>query len=112
MTKRLLDNYARRLPRLQGALPDIPDSVTQRELAVLMLITRGLSNAEIGHELHLAESSIKSHVSHLLSKLDQKDRVQLVIYAYETGLIEPGSVPHFAPLIQYETNDFPALYRS
>jgi DNA-binding NarL/FixJ family response regulator len=98
VTRRLLDNYARRLPPLQGPRPHVPDTVTPRELAVLMLITRGLSNADIGHELHLAESSVKSHVSHLLTKLDQRDRVQLVIYAYETGLIEPGgSVPPLEP---------------
>lgn len=113
VTRRLLDNYARRLPRLHGAIPDIPDTVTQRELAVLMLITRGLSNVDIGRELHLAESSVKSHVSHLLAKLDQKDRVQLVIYAYEKGLIEPvRSVPQFEPPLADQTDAFYALHRS
>jgi regulatory LuxR family protein len=57
---------------------------------VLMLIARGLSNAAIGQQLHLAESSVKTHVGHLLAKLEQHDRVQLVIYAYETGLIVPS----------------------
>jgi DNA-binding NarL/FixJ family response regulator len=61
-----------------------------------MLVANALHNAAIAQELHLAESSVKTHVGHLLAKLDQRDRVQLVIYAYETGLIVPtGRVsPH------------------
>lgn len=66
----------------------VADSITKRELAVLMLVARGMSNAEIGRELHLAESSVKTHVSHLLTKLAKQDRVHLVIFAYEVGLIQ------------------------
>jgi DNA-binding NarL/FixJ family response regulator len=61
-----------------------------------MLVANGLHNAAIARELHVAESSVKTHVGHLLAKLGKQDRVQLVIYAYETGLIVPtGRVsPH------------------
>lgn len=94
VTKRLLDQYAQRLPAPSPTGSGVPQTITKRELAVLMLIARGLSNAAIAQELHLAESSVKTHVGHLLAKLAQHDRVQLVIYAYETGLIVPtGQLP-------------------
>jgi DNA-binding NarL/FixJ family response regulator len=94
VTRRLLDSYARWLPRSTAAASGIAELITKRELAVLILIARGLSNAAIGRELHLAESSVKSHVSHLLAKLGRHDRVQLVIYAYEAGLVTPtGQLP-------------------
>jgi DNA-binding NarL/FixJ family response regulator len=93
VTRRLLDRYARLLPAPLSANP-LPASVTPRERAVLLLVAQGLSNGAIGHALHLAESSVKTHVGHLLAKLGQQDRVQLVIYAYETGLVQPtGSLP-------------------
>ena len=93
VTRRLLDRYAARLPRDR---PDdeavrLVEDLTPRELAVLQLIARGSSNAEIGDQLHLAVSSVKSHVSHLLGKLGVVDRVQLVVLAYESGLVRPGS---------------------
>jgi DNA-binding NarL/FixJ family response regulator len=94
VTKRLLDQYSQRLPPAGPSGSDVPQTITKRELVVLLLIARGLSNAAIGQELHLAESSVKTHVGHLLAKLAQHDRVQLVIYAYETGLIVPaGQLP-------------------
>jgi DNA-binding NarL/FixJ family response regulator len=93
VTRRLLDQYARRLPPAVSG-PSVGDIVTKRELEVLMLIASGLHNAAIGQALHLAESSVKTHVGHLLAKLGKQDRVQLVIYAYETGLIVPaGHMP-------------------
>jgi DNA-binding NarL/FixJ family response regulator len=93
VTRRLLDRYARLLPAALPASP-LPPSVTARERAVLLLVAQGLSNGAIGQVLHLAESSVKTHVGHLLAKLGQQDRVQLVIYAYEMGLIQPtGSMP-------------------
>jgi DNA-binding NarL/FixJ family response regulator len=88
VTRRFLDQYARRLPPAVNR-PSVLDTITKRELAVLMLVASGLHNAAIAQELHLAESSVKTHVGHLLAKLGQQDRVQLVIYAYETGLIVP-----------------------
>jgi DNA-binding NarL/FixJ family response regulator len=88
VTRRLLDQYARRLPPAISG-PSVLDTITKRELAVLMLIASGLHNAAIGQALHLAESSVKTHVGHLLAKLGKQDRVQLVIYAYETGLVVP-----------------------
>jgi DNA-binding NarL/FixJ family response regulator len=95
VTRRFLDQYARRLPPAVNG-PSALDTITKRELAVLMLVANGLHNAAIARELHVAESSVKTHVGHLLAKLGKQDRVQLVIYAYETGLIVPtGRVsPH------------------
>ncbi len=86
VTRRLLERYAKRLPA-----PGPPDSaglhgLTSRELVVLELVAKGMSNREISDSLHLAPSSVKTHVSHLLAKLNLTDRVHLVIFAYEHGL--------------------------
>jgi DNA-binding NarL/FixJ family response regulator len=90
ITRRLLDQYARRLPPVNGRTTDMLAIVTKRELAVLMLVAKGHSNRAIGQALHLAECSVKTHVGHLLAKLRLTDRVQLVIFAYETGLVWPA----------------------
>jgi len=88
LTRRLLDRYvARPLP---GARPDRLTGVTEREVEVLRLIAGGRSNAEVAAELHLSEATVKTYVSHLLTKLDLRDRVQLTVLAYETGLVSPG----------------------
>jgi DNA-binding NarL/FixJ family response regulator len=92
VTKRLLDRYARRLPPAASPHSARLPSLTNREQQVLALVARGWSNAAIGQELHLAESSVKTHVSHLLGKLGLTDRVQVVVFAYENGLIQPGAI--------------------
>jgi DNA-binding NarL/FixJ family response regulator len=92
ITRRLLDWYAHRLPGAPLQRLDILKRLTKRELEVLGLVSRGFSNSEIGRALHVADSSVKSHVSHVLTKLGMADRVQLVILAYETGLVLPGTM--------------------
>jgi len=92
ITRRLLDRFAHRLPRATLDRGDIPHRLTRRELEVLELVAHGYSNSEIACTLHLADSSVKTHVSHILNKLGMADRVQLVILAYETGLIRPGTM--------------------
>jgi DNA-binding NarL/FixJ family response regulator len=88
VTKRLLDTYARRLPPAETGAAVA--SLSTRELAALTLVAHGLSNAEIAANLHIAESSVKTHISHLLTKLQRRQRAQLVVYAYESGLVWPG----------------------
>jgi DNA-binding NarL/FixJ family response regulator len=91
VTRRLLDRFARRLPPVaDDRRSALLDGITPRERAVLVLVAQGLSNAAIGRELHMAESSVKTHVSHLLAKLGKQDRVQLVIFAYDAGLVHPS----------------------
>ncbi|HEY9375470.1 MAG TPA: response regulator transcription factor [Jiangellaceae bacterium] len=92
VTKRLLDRYAHRLPAPTAGGSELVQGLTDREQQVLALVARGCSNSAIGAELHLAESSVKSHVSHLLNKLGLTDRVQVVVFAYENGLIQPGAI--------------------
>jgi DNA-binding NarL/FixJ family response regulator len=88
ITKRLIEEFARR-PTPRSSPPEL-DELTPRELDVLKLLARGLSNAEIAAELVLGEATIKTHVGHLLMKLNLRDRVQAVVLAYETGLVQPG----------------------
>jgi DNA-binding NarL/FixJ family response regulator len=92
VTRRLLDRFAHRLPGTTLDRPQILERLTNREIEVLELVARGYSNAEIGGALKVADSSVKTHVSHVLAKLGMVDRVHLVILAYETGLIRPGIV--------------------
>jgi DNA-binding NarL/FixJ family response regulator len=90
VTRQLLDQVARRLPAAVSRQPAELASLTQRELEVLRMLASGLSNAEIAAALVVSEATVKSHVSALLGKLGLRDRVQAVIYAYETRLIEPA----------------------
>jgi DNA-binding NarL/FixJ family response regulator len=85
VTRRLIGDFARRR-RHERPRADAVAALTPRELDVLRLVARGLSNAEIAAELFLAEQTVKTHVGHLLTKLSLRDRTQAVVYAYENGL--------------------------
>ncbi|HEX7495135.1 MAG TPA: response regulator transcription factor [Candidatus Limnocylindrales bacterium] len=87
VTRRLLDRVASRLPPAHDNKVPALSELTERELEVLKLVARGLSNAEIAEKLVVSETTVKTHVSRILAKLDLRDRVQVVILAYETGLI-------------------------
>ena len=89
-TKRLIAEFVRRVPADSGPLPDLAQ-LTDRETEVLVAISRGRSNTEIAHELFMSYATAKTHVSRLLTKLDARDRAQLVVIAYETGLIRRGA---------------------
>jgi DNA-binding NarL/FixJ family response regulator len=90
ITRRLIEQFARTARPAHDEPPVGLAELTGRELEVLRLIARGLSNAEIAAELVLSESTVKTHVAHLLSKLELRDRVQAVVMAYETGLVAPA----------------------
>jgi DNA-binding NarL/FixJ family response regulator len=89
ITKRLIERFVVR-PRPEEAVPALTE-LSPRELEVLRLIARGLSNAEIASELIVGEATVKTHVAHILRKLSLRDRVQAVVFAYENGLVEPGT---------------------
>jgi DNA-binding NarL/FixJ family response regulator len=89
ITRRLIGQFARASRPAPGDVPERLEDLTARELDVLRLVARGLSNAEIAAELILGENTIKTHVAHLLGKLGLRDRVQAVVVAYETGLVTP-----------------------
>ena len=89
--RRLLDRFAAVLPDPHAAPPGDLSALTDREREVLVQVARGLSNAEIARELRVSETTVKTHVGHVLTKLGLRDRVQAVVLAYETGLVRPGS---------------------
>jgi DNA-binding NarL/FixJ family response regulator len=90
VTRQLLDQVGRRLPAAVSRTPDGLAELTEREQEVLRMLAVGMSNAEIARGLVVSEPTVKTHVSNLLGKLGLRDRVQAVIYAYESGLITPG----------------------
>jgi DNA-binding NarL/FixJ family response regulator len=89
ITRRVIDEFARQPDR--SVRPTALDELTGRELEVLTHVSRGRANAEIAAELHLAPATVKTHVANLLQKLGVRDRIQLVIVAYESGLVAPGT---------------------
>jgi DNA-binding NarL/FixJ family response regulator len=92
ITRRLVERFAPRTPARLAVHADLSE-LTPRELEVLRLLARGLSNAELAAELTLSEATIKTHVGRILTKLQLRDRVQAVVLAYETGLAGPGAGP-------------------
>jgi DNA-binding NarL/FixJ family response regulator len=91
VTRRVIEEFVRRPPSSMQTLPPELAELTARELEVLKLIARGLSNAEIAKELFVSETTVKTHVAHVLMKLGVRDRVQAVVLAYETGLAGSGN---------------------
>ena len=85
ITKRVIEQFAR-IPR--PTPPKELDDLSEREREVFRLISRGLSNGEIAQELYITETTVKTHVTHILQKLNLRDRVQAVVLAYQTGLFE------------------------
>ena len=90
ITRRLVEEFVRRPPPGQKAPTELAE-LTDRELEVLQLIAKGLSNGEIAKELFLSEATVKTHVTRILMKLQLRDRVQAVVLAYESGLVQPGA---------------------
>ncbi|MEV4706863.1 response regulator transcription factor [Actinoplanes sp. NPDC049316] len=91
VTRRLITEFVARPGSPATAPGGLPAALTEREREVLTLIARGRSNAELAAELHVSPGTVKTHIGRLLSKLQARDRAQLVILAYETGLISPRS---------------------
>jgi len=89
ITRRLIEEFAHRPP--SSARPAALEALSPRELDVLRLVARGLSNAEIAGELCVGDATVKTHVSRILQKLALRDRVQAVVLAYESGLLQPGN---------------------
>jgi len=87
VTRKLISEFARQAPARRG--PGL-DEVTDREQDVLALVARGMSNAEIAAELVVSRPTVKTHVSRLLTKLDARDRAQLIVVAYESGFVTPA----------------------
>jgi DNA-binding NarL/FixJ family response regulator len=85
VTRRLIEEFAKRPEPVAGKSKEL-ETLTDREREVLQEVARGLTNAEIAQRLHVSETTVKTHVAHLLNKLDLRDRVQAVILAYEAGL--------------------------
>jgi DNA-binding NarL/FixJ family response regulator len=90
ITRRLIERFAHR--PVPGGQPGTSlEELTPRELDVLRLLARGMSNAEIAQQLIVGEATVKTHVAHVLAKLNLRDRIHAVVFAYESGLVQPGS---------------------
>jgi DNA-binding NarL/FixJ family response regulator len=92
ITKRVIEEFISRPPStISPERPPKLNELTARELEVLGFMARGLSNAEIARDLFVSETTVKTHVARILMKLDLRDRVQAVVFAYESGLVQPGT---------------------
>jgi DNA-binding NarL/FixJ family response regulator len=91
ITRRVIEEFLRRPPASARTPPPELEELTARELEMLRYIARGLSNAEIAKAAFVSETTVKTHVARILMKLRLRDRVQAVVFAYETGLVEPGA---------------------
>ena len=92
-TRQLIEQYVSGAAAPLADAEEVVDSLTDREREVLGLLARGMSNAEIADELVLGETTVKTHVGRVLAKLDVRDRVQAVVWAYEHGVVRPGEAP-------------------
>jgi DNA-binding NarL/FixJ family response regulator len=95
-TRRLIDRFVDHIPDDEGRTDEVLAALTAREAEVLKLVARGMSNGEIAGTLYVSEATVKTHVGRILSKLGLRDRVQAVVFAYETGLIKSGQNNHEA----------------
>lgn len=95
VTRRLIEDFVGRRPSADAAAQ--LDDLTSRELDVMRLLARGLSNSEIAAELYLGAATVKTHVVRILAKLGLRDRTQVVVLAYETGLVRPGDAASASP---------------
>ncbi|MZG19625.1 hypothetical protein GTY44_40155, partial [Streptomyces sp. SID5914] len=107
LTRRLLDTFREQLTGHSVAEGARLAPLTDRERDVLQGIAAGWTNAEIGERLFIAETTVKSHVSHILAKIGARDRVQAVVFAYETGLVRAGAWPRFRPAAPAELSREP-----
>jgi DNA-binding NarL/FixJ family response regulator len=89
-TRRLIEAYVEGGSEKASTLPPLPDSLTAREMEIMTLVAAGLTNGEIASRLVISPLTTKSHVSRILAKVDARDRTQLVVMAYESGLVSPG----------------------
>ncbi|MDF3141368.1 MULTISPECIES: response regulator transcription factor [unclassified Streptomyces] len=90
LTRKLIDAFTTRLPGHTADQTRQLEALTEREIEVLTAVATGCSNAEVAEQLHLAETTVKSHVSRILAKIGARDRVQAVIFAYDVGLVRPA----------------------